>query len=123
MKQKKAILDTNFILTCVKQKIDFSQELELEGIQIIIPKQVIDELKKITASKQKLKHRGYAKVAIDLIKENRFKTIDLKTRGADPGIKKYANKNPKIIIATLDKELKKLPNRKIIIRGKKRLGI
>lgn len=120
---KKAILDTNFILTCVKQKIDFFEQFETEGIQILIPRQVIDEINKIIKSKKKLKFKDAAKVSLNIIGKNKFKIINLKTRGTDPGIKKYAKKNPATIIATLDKELKKLSNKKIIIRGKKKLEV
>ena len=48
----KILLDTNFILTCAKQKIDFFDILQ--GKQILIPKQVIDEIKNVADSKQKL---------------------------------------------------------------------
>jgi len=44
---KQAILDTNFILTCVKQKIDFFEWFNLNGIEILIPLEVINEIKKI----------------------------------------------------------------------------
>ena len=40
-------MDSSFILTCVRQKIDFFEEIELKGIQILIPKQVIREIKGI----------------------------------------------------------------------------
>ena len=40
-----ALLDSNFLLTCIKQKIDFFEEIKLMGISIIIPKQVLNELK------------------------------------------------------------------------------
>ena len=50
---KYAILDTNFILTCVKQKIDFFEDIKLMGFQIVIPKQVINEIEKIPKSKKK----------------------------------------------------------------------
>src|SRR3989338_2830903 len=110
---KSALLDTNFILTCIKQKIDFFEELRFMGFEIIIPDRVIDELKKL---KQTL--------ALKLLEKNNFKKIILIGRDVDNSIINYAKKNPEIIIATLDKELSnKLKNRKIIIRGKKKLEI
>ena len=108
---KQVILDSSFILTCIKQKIDFFEEIELMGIQIIIPKQVINELKGLKA-----------KLALRLLDKHKFKKIDLKTKNTDAGIKNYADKNKNVIIATLDKELKnKIKNKKLIIRGKKKL--
>ena len=110
---KSALLDTNFILTCIKQKIDFFEELRFMGFEIIIPDRVIDELKKLKQTS-----------ALKLLEKNNFKKIILIGRDVDNSIINYAKKNPEIIIATLDKELSnKLKNRKIIIRGKKKLEI
>ena len=121
---KQVILDTSFILTCIKQKIDFFEQLESEGLKIIIPKQVIREIEKITSSKQKLHFREDAKSALKLLKKSNFKKIDLETKRVDAGLVKFTKENPKTIIATLDKELKnKILNHKLVIRGKKKLEI
>jgi len=121
---KQVILDTNFILTCIKQKIDFFEELKLEGLQILIPKQVINEIKRISNSKKKLHFREDAKVALKLLGKNHFKKIDLKIKYVDKGLTKFTKENKNVIIATLDKELKKkIKNPKLVIREKKRLEI
>ena len=115
---KTTILDSSFILTCVKQKIDFFEFLENGGIQIVIPKQVINEIEKISKSKD------YGKTALQILKKNRFNKIDLNEKNVDFGIVKYARKNPEIIVATLDTGIKrKIKNQKLIIRGKKKLEI
>ena len=115
---KTSLLDSSFILTCAKQKIDFFEFLENEGFQIIIPRQVLEEVEKISKTK------GFAKLALEILKKNKFKKIDLKTKNVDIGIIKYARKNPEIIVATLDREIKnRIRNQKLIIRGKKRLEI
>lgn len=113
------ILDTNFILSCIKQKIDFFEEIKLIGIRIIIPKQVLNELKI-------LEQRGNsnARIAFKLLKEEKFKEVDLGDNKTDRAIVKFAKKNPSIIVATLDKEIqRKIKNRKLIIRGRKKLEI
>jgi len=121
---KQAVLDTNFILTCVKQKIDFFHDLALEGIQILIPKQVIKEIKNIASSKKKLHFREDAKLALKILDKKNFKQIDLKTEYVDKAIIQFAQENKKIIVATLDKELKdKIKNPKLVIRRKKKLEI
>ena len=121
---KQTILDTSFILTCVKQKIDFFEQLESEGFIIIIPKQVIYELEKIASSKQKLHFRENANSSLKLLKKSNFKKTDLKIKSVDAGLIKFAKENPKTIIATLDKKLKKkIQNPKLIIREKKKLEI
>ncbi len=123
---KEVILDTNFILTCIRQKIDFFEEFSLQGFKILIPKQVIDELEKVKASKKKLHFREDAKLVLKILDKNKdkFKKINLKTKNVDSGLINFAKENKNTIIATLDRELKrKIKNQKLIIRGKKRLEL
>lgn len=125
---KTILLDTNFILTCVKQKIDFFEDIKFMGMKIIIPKQVLNELKIIVNSKKKLHFRKDSELCLKIIEKEKksFKEIDLSEYGknTDKGIKNFAEKNKNIIVATLDKELKnKIKNRKLVIREKKNLEI
>ncbi len=121
---KEAILDTNFILTCVKQKIDFFHDLELGGIKILIPKQVIKEIKNIASSKKKLHFREDAKLALKILDKNNFKQVNLKVGYVDKALIQFAQENKKIIVATLDKEIKnKIQTPKLVIRRKTRLEI
>ena len=125
---KKIILDTNFILTCVKQKIDFFEEIKFMGMEILIPKQVINELKKVANSKKKLHFRKDAELSLKLLEKekNSFKKIDLLKYGknTDKRLNNFAEKNKNIIVATLDRELKnKIKNPKLVIREKKKLEI
>ena len=39
------ILDTSFILSCMRKRIDFLSQLEEQGFMVKIPKEVIQELK------------------------------------------------------------------------------
>jgi len=121
----KVLLDTSFIITCVRQKIDFFNELELEGFKIIIPKQIVEELEKVSNKKnKKLKHRENAVLALKILKKNKFSSPNLGKKYVDKLIIKYAKEHPKIIVATLDSELKKkLKNKKLVIREKKRLEV
>lgn len=117
------ILDTSFILSCIQKKIDFFEEIELMGMQVIIPKQVISEIKGIAQSKKKLKFRESAKLAIKILEKNSFKKIDLKSKNVDNGLINMANKK-NYLIATLDKEIKeKVITPKLVIRGKKKLEL
>lgn len=119
----RVLLDTNFILTCIKQKIDFFEEIELMGFGVIIPVQVLDELK-LLEHRDKAKSDFFSSFSLELIRKNNFKKIDLKDKKTDRAIIKFARKNPAIIIATLDKEIQdKIKNKKLIIRGKKKLEI
>jgi len=109
------VLDTNFIIICIKQKIDFFEELEKMGFTIIIPKQVIQELEKL---KRKLELKILEKY------RSSFKIIRFKKGYVDKGIIEFAEKNPRAIIATLDRDLKnRILNRKMVIRQKKKLEV
>lgn len=121
---KQVILDTNFILTCVKQKIDFFNEIETAGMKILIPEQVVNELEGVVKSRKKLHFREDAKLALKILEKKTYWKVNLESEDADDGILKFAKNNSDIIIATLDKELKKkLKNQKMVIRGKKKLEV
>jgi len=120
---KFVILDTNFILSCVRKKIDFFTEIKYLGLKIIIPIQVITELEKISKT-GKIKFQEEAKFSLKLIKKNSFEKIDLKIKNVDNGFVNIAKENKELVIATLDKEIQnKIKNQKMIIRGNKKLEI
>lgn len=122
------LLDTNFILSCVKQKLDFvnyaSENIEC-NVNFIIPREVIFEIKTISERKgEKLLDRQAAKVSLDLIRVSNFKEIILRSRNVDRGIIGYLNKNPKVAVATMDNGiLKRIKNSVLTIKQKKRLEI
>jgi len=121
---KQTILDTNFILTCVKQKIDFFRDIPNMGLNILISKQVIEEIKRVANSTKKLKFRDDARLAQIILEKNKFTQIDIRGKYVDKGLIKYAKEHPRLIIATLDKEIKnKTTNSKLVIRGKKKLEV
>lgn len=111
----KIILDTNFIMSCVRQKIDFFDELLLMGFHIIIPKQVIDELIKLKCSLELKLLETY---------RERYQIVRFKKGYVDKGMVEFGKKHPKAVVATLDRELQdKLTNPIMIIRGKKQLEV
>ena len=121
---KKAILDTNFILTCVKQKIDFLDEIRFMGIEVLIPEEVLEEIEKIKDFGKKLHFRENAKLALKILDKGEFKKIKLGTADVDKGMVNFAEKNKDVIVATLDRELKKkIKKPKLVIRGKKKLEV
>jgi len=117
---KKILFDTNFILTCVKQKIDFIRELKEDGYELLLPKQVDSELKKISVDKKKkVSERELAKVSLAIIDKNKdkFKIIELEKKFVDAGLLRL-KEGEEIIIATLDRQIRRL------LKGKfKFLGI
>lgn len=115
---KSAILDTNFIISCAKQKIDFIEDLSFKGLQILVPLQVIKELKILS------KKDANARLALKILQSAGVRKIDLKGKNTDKAIINYAKANDNVLIATLDEGIKKkIRNSKLVIREKKRLGI
>lgn len=120
---KQVLLDTNFILSCIRKKIDFFHEIKFLGMKIVIPNEVIQELENLT-KKGKTKFREESKLALTLLKKNSFEKINLEIKNVDNGIVKFANEHEDYIIATLDREIqKKIKNNRLIIRGEKELEI
>ncbi len=110
---KQIIIDTSFILTAVAKKIDFFEEIEGKGLHILVPEQVIKELKGLGAE-----------LALRILDKNEFEKLEISGKDADIAIINFANKNPGAIVATLDKGLqKKIRNSKMVIRGRKKLEI
>jgi rRNA-processing protein FCF1 len=105
---EKIIFDTNFILTAIKQKIDFISDLE--GYELLVPKQVLEELKKMTTDKKKkLVERELAGVSLAILDQNKskFKIIELEKSFVDTGLLRLKPQE-KMVIATLDREIKRL---------------
>ena len=118
------LLDTNFILSCLRKKIDFFDEIQLMGFHVLIPVQVIKELENIQNSKQKLHFKEDAKTAIKFLESRKFKKVGLDGKNVDYGIIKLAKENEDFIVATLDREIRnKTKNPKLVIRGNKKLEV
>ncbi len=118
------LLDTNFILSCVAQKIEFFEQIQSMGHKIIIPEEVIKEIVSISTSNKALRFRTAAKLSLMILENETFIKIRLGTRDVDKGIKKLAEEDNKLIIATLDRAIKKSnKNKNLVIRNKKKLEI
>ena len=100
------VLDTNFILEMVKEKVDF---LDIENYgKILIPRLVLAELDKVRREAG-LKDRGLAELALKIIEKikDRVSFIELDKKFVDAGIIDYSSKNKEVIVATIDRDLKK----------------
>ena len=122
----KILLDTNFIISCINQKIDFfskANQLIDEKIEFIVPQEVIEELKTISTRKgEKIKDKQSAQVALETIKLIQPIIINLNSKDTDTGIANYSNKN-NVSVATLDNGLKSRLKTKILtIQDKTSLG-
>ncbi len=123
----KILLDTNFILTCAKQKVDFfslTNETIDERTSWIVPSEVLEELKELSVRRGiSGADKDAAKLGLEIVKLINPDIISIKNKNVDQGIIDYI-KGKDIILATLDKELKKkVKNRVMIIKNVRRIEI
>jgi len=109
----KVFLDTSFIVSCIKRKIDFLSELKLNGLEAIVPSEVFEELKDLSKSK-KTSHedRMSAKIGFDFLNSEKIKKVSLGSN-VDEGLIKKGQLG--LYIATLDNEIKRNVKNKVII--------
>tara|TARA_Y100000310_G_scaffold185433_1_gene185508 strand:+ start:368 stop:757 length:390 start_codon:yes stop_codon:yes gene_type:complete len=127
----KAILDTNFIVSAIKNKIQLIESLEElpEVSEIVIPLEVLTELEKIMQSPETTQsEKEAAELAELLIKKKNLTITPLGTPDVDAGLLRYCTQNP-CILATLDRNLKERIRQKaketkfLTIKEKKRIAI
>jgi len=122
----KIILDTNFLIYCAKNKLDYAEEISIllkEDYELVVPLQVIKELELLKNDKKK-KVSGKDKRAVDLALQlldfNNVKKVKVKGKTVDEGIINLSKENKKNIVCTLDREMRKILGRVILInRGQK----
>ncbi|MDP2925734.1 MAG: PIN domain-containing protein [Nanoarchaeota archaeon] len=136
----KIILDTNFLIYCAKEKLDYTEEIEKiinESYELVVPSSVIEELKKVIFKKKpdfisKLKKRNLkykkttgkdkeaASLALELLEYNKVNAITTSGKTVDDSIINLAKENKKNIVCTLDREMRHILGRVILInKGKK----
>ena len=120
------VLDTNFLIYCAKNKLDYAEELSnlLSGeYDLVVPLQVVRELKLLSEDlKKKIsgKDKAAANLALQLLETNNVKTVKVKGKTVDDGIINLSKEDKRNIVCTLDKEMRKILGRVILIsRGKK----
>lgn len=122
---RQVILDTNFLVYCAENKIDYVHEIMMlmnEGHELVVPSSVIRELEEIYKTGEKLSDRSAAFLAIKILQANKIRILPSREKYADGDILNQVRMGS--IVATLDLELrKKLRNSTIIvIQGKKKLA-
>ena len=117
------ILDTNFIISCIMKKIDFLSQLEEKGFKVVVPLEVLQELKGLRlSSKASHEERIAIDVALEMAASKRIKSITLGERKVDDALIEKGKKG--IYIATLDSGIKRnVPNKIVIFNAKKEVGV
>lgn len=122
----KIILDTNFLIYCAKEKLDYIETIRNllnENYELVVPEQVIKELEKLKGDKLKKvsgKDKAATDLALQLLSVNKVKKIKPVGKNVDEAIINLAKKDNKNIVCTLDREIRHTLGRVILInRGKK----
>ena len=122
----KIILDTNFVIYCAREKLDYFEEISTlvnEGHELVVPIQVINELEKLKNDNFKKvsgKDKQAADLALQLLEINKVKILNPIGKTVDEVIIKLAEEDKKNIVCTLDREMRKILGRVILInKGKK----
>lgn len=121
---KKVLLDTSFILSCVREKVDFFERLENMGYGIVVSNNVIKEIKRLADFGKTLKLREIATLALKVLASEEYESLEIKGRYVDAAIVNYLKTDREYALATVDKELKKkVNNPRIVLRARKRLEV
>ena len=103
------LLDTNFIITALKERVDFLEQLQGHGFTVKVPREVIHELKDL---RLKVAHteRANIDVALDMLLAQKVKKVSLSKTGVDVGL--IAKGKEGVYIATLDNAIRRaVPNK------------
>lgn len=114
----KVVFDTNFLISAIKFKINFLEELE--GEELFIVDKTENELKKLIKG-GKAQDKQRAAIVLALIKKKEIKKLESKEEETvDDTLARLEG----YVIATQDKELKtRIKGKKLIIRAKKKLEL
>jgi len=121
------ILDTNFLIYCAKNKLDYIEELSNlinEGFELVVPIQVVNELNKLKEDKWKKvsgKDKLSTDLALKLLKHNKIKIVKPIGKTVDDAIIALADSGPNNIVCTLDKVMRKTLKRVILVNRFKKL--
>lgn len=117
------LLDTNFIISCLMKKIDFFAELEVMGFKVLVPREVLQEMKDLKKdSRTSHVERIAIELAFELLGAKKIKKTKLGGKNVDEGL--IAKGRAGAYIATLDRGIKiKVPNKVVILSAEKKLGV
>lgn len=122
----KVILDTNFLIYCAKNKLDYVEAIDNllnDKFELVVPLQVVSELEKLRDDKFKKvsgKDKQAADLALQLLEANQIIKVKISGKTVDEAIINFSRENKKNIVCTLDREMRKILGRIILVnRGKK----
>jgi len=117
------LLDSSFIISCIRERIDFLEQLSEQGFKVKIPREVMQEMKDLRKkSRLSQDSRKAIDVAMKMFEQRKVKKISMGEGPVDDWLIKKGQEG--YYIATLDGGIKnKVPNKIIIFRAKGRVGV
>lgn len=117
------LLDSSFIISCIRKRIDFLSQLEEQGFKVKIPTEVIQELKDVRkGSKTSQQDRVAIDVAFEMFENRKIKKVKIGGKNVDAGLIMKGKEG--YYIATLDGGIKhEIPRRIIIFSSKGIVGV
>ncbi len=106
------LLDSSFVISCIKKKIDFIEELEGMGFKVLLPKEVFEEIKDLEKNSNSA-DRAAVRVALELFAKRKLDRINLGKRPVDASLIDFGKRGA--YIATLDTVIKRQVPNKVVI--------
>lgn len=117
------ILDSSFIISCVRERIDFLTQLHEQGFTPIVPREILQEMKDLRLrSGTSHDDRIAIDVAFEMFEKEKIKKTTLGEGKVDEWLVKRGKDG--IFIATLDNGIKKrIPKKIVIFKAQNRVGV
>jgi len=117
------LLDTNFIISCIVKKIDFLSQLREKGFRVVIPREVMQELKDVRLdSKTSSYERKAIDVALEMLASKQIEKTTIGKGKVDDLLIKRGQQGA--YIATLDNGIKRhVTNKIVILSASKEIGV
>jgi rRNA-processing protein FCF1 len=121
--KREVFLDSSFIISCIRKRIDFIFQLEEQGLKPVVPKEVVEEIKDLR-DRPGTSHmdREAVSVALEMIEKRGVKKISLGKGKVDEGLIRKGKEG--FYVATLDAGIKRnVPKKIVIFSSKGSVGI
>ncbi|MEK6915276.1 MAG: hypothetical protein AABW89_01900 [Nanoarchaeota archaeon] len=117
------LLDSSFIISCVRDRIDFLAQLQEQGFTPVVPREVLQEMKDLRISNRSSREDRLAiDVAFDILEKSKVKKTTLGEGKIDDFLIRKGQEG--IFVATLDNGIKKrIPKKVIIFKAQNRVGV
>ena len=108
------LLDTNFVISCIKKKIDFVTELGALGFKVALPKEVLNELKDL---KNDGSHADRTAIGVALEMFDKLDIKRIKLGGGKVDDKLIEHGKNGTYIASFDAYIKRSVPNKVVINS------